>query len=240
MGSELFAPKDDQAWLKGLLEREEITSEQFEGLSELFKEKAESDKDGQADRWWKNISKEDLEGSFHPDVVPDWIKEHNKGQKDWSKSWSFSWSGKDKDEGAKKLAEAKEEFEKEAAEAKQSGWDWPWNWGKVETVIKEKIEDAKEVFEATKDVVEKATKGEKDWSKSWSFSWSGKDKDEVEKKLAEAKDLFEKEAAEAKKQGWNWSWSWDKVEFDCKKKIEDAKEVFETTKEVVEKAAKGE
>jgi len=35
---------------------------------------------------------------------------------------------------------------------------------------------------------------------------------------------------EAKKQGWNWSFSWDKVESECKKKIEEAKETFEKSK----------
>merc|ERR1712147_282879 len=142
--------------------------------------------------------------------------------------------------GEKKLAEAKDLFEKEASEAKKQGWNWSFSWDKVERGIKAKIEESKKVFEATKEVVEKANKGEKDWSKSWSCSWSGKDKDEGEKKLAEAKDLFEKEASEAKKHGWNWSFSWDKVESGIKAKIEESKKVFEKTKEVVEKANKGE
>jgi len=116
----MFESKDDEAWLKGLLEKEEISAEQYEWLFSLFSKKAESDKDNHADAWWKSIHSGNLESSFDPSAVPEWIKEHkheassSKGSKDHSFEWSWQWEGKDADPA--KLAERLEEAKKGAAE----------------------------------------------------------------------------------------------------------------------------
>jgi hypothetical protein len=124
---QLFEPKDDQAWLQVLLEKKEISSEQFEWLKSLFSKKAEADKDNSADKWWKNISNSNLETSFDPSVVPDWIKEH-KHDASWIKehkqdhdfNWSMKWEGKDtdKDALADRLEEAKKNAQSELEDAK--------------------------------------------------------------------------------------------------------------------------
>lgn len=114
---QMFEPKDDAEWLKDLLEKSEITSEQHEWLSDLFQQKAENDKENHADRWWKGISS-DVEGSFDPSRVPQWLREHKElkqsAEKTHDLSWSWEWSGKDQD--PEKLKERMEEAKKEAAE----------------------------------------------------------------------------------------------------------------------------
>lgn len=69
---QLFEEKDNDAWLKMLVEKKEISSEQFTWLHDLFEKKVH-DK-GQADRWWKDVF--DGKSSFDPASVPDWVKEH--------------------------------------------------------------------------------------------------------------------------------------------------------------------
>jgi len=70
---ELFEEKDNDAWLKMLVEKKEISSEQFTWLHDLFEKKVH-DTDGQADRWWKDIFAG--KSSFDHASVPDWVKEH--------------------------------------------------------------------------------------------------------------------------------------------------------------------
>jgi hypothetical protein len=76
---ELFEEKDDMAWIQGLLQKHEITVEQSTWMKDLFVHKNEGNNAQHADSWWKeHLSKGDVSSSFHPDVVPEWVKEHGK------------------------------------------------------------------------------------------------------------------------------------------------------------------
>lgn len=73
---EMFEPKDDDAWVKDLYEKEEISEYQHNWLKSLLKKKREEDKDGSADKWWKsNFTKEQFDAESAPDFVKDHVKQ---------------------------------------------------------------------------------------------------------------------------------------------------------------------
>merc|ERR1712227_1017280 len=72
---DLFAEKDDVEWLTTLLEKKEITEEQYKWLLELFESKPEIDGQ-QAEKWWRSIFTSKYSGSFDKSSIPEWVREH--------------------------------------------------------------------------------------------------------------------------------------------------------------------
>jgi hypothetical protein len=76
---ELFSEKSDNAaWLSGLYDRKEITSEQHEWLQELFAKKEEEDKENYSDLWWKGNYGGMGSAKFDANKVPGFVKTHSR------------------------------------------------------------------------------------------------------------------------------------------------------------------
>lgn len=71
--SQMFEPKDDEAWLRDLVSKSEISFSQYKYFKILLHEKPVEDM-AEADRWWKDS----LVSNFNVDhVVPKLVREHN-------------------------------------------------------------------------------------------------------------------------------------------------------------------
>jgi len=84
---ELFQQADDESWLKGLLEKSEIDSEQFEWLKDLFEKHHQQDVDGEANQWWRKHF-EGKADDIDSESMPNWLQQHSQKEKEFNWSWN--------------------------------------------------------------------------------------------------------------------------------------------------------
>merc|ERR1711959_132200 len=123
---ELFQQADDESWLKGLLEKSEIDSEQFEWLKDLFEKHHQQDVDGEANQWWSKHF-EGKADDIDSESMPNWLQQHSQKEKDFNWSWNSEHQSDKKENLLKKWREAADAA-KENLEQKKGKLPLPLKW----------------------------------------------------------------------------------------------------------------